>query len=57
MVAFIDAHREAYAVEAVCRVVPIPPTYYASAARRVNSGLRPARAKRDGEVRPDRTPR
>jgi hypothetical protein len=28
MVAFIDAHREAYGVEPICAVVPIAPSVY-----------------------------
>ena len=34
MVAFIDAHREAYGVEPICSVLPIAPsTYYEHKAR------------------------
>jgi hypothetical protein len=34
MIAFIDAHREIYGVEPICRVLPIAPsTYHAHAAR------------------------
>ena len=34
MVSFIDAHREAYGVEPICRVLPIAPsTYYAKKSR------------------------
>ena len=35
MIAFIDAHREAYGVEPICRVLPIAPSsYHEHAARR-----------------------
>jgi len=52
MVAFIDAQRDAYGVEPICSVLPIAPsTYYQHAARRANPALRPARAKRDAELR------
>ncbi len=48
MIAFIDAHRAAYGVEPICRVLPIAPsTYYAHAARRADPGKLPARARRD----------
>jgi hypothetical protein len=49
---FIDAHRDEYGVEPICGVLPIAPsTYYEHAARRVNPVSRPARAKRDAELR------
>ena len=49
---FIDAHREAYGVEPICRVVPIAPsTYYEYAARRRNPDRQPARAQRDARLR------
>ncbi|WP_246694897.1 IS3 family transposase [Methylobacterium sp. WL6] len=48
MIAFIDDHRGAYGVEPICRVLPIAPsTYHAHAARRVDPGRLPARAKQD----------
>ncbi|GJE15161.1 IS3 family transposase ISMex33 [Methylobacterium longum] len=48
MIAFIDDHRGAYGVEPICRVLLIAPsTYHAHAARRVDPGRLPARAKRD----------
>jgi hypothetical protein len=48
MIAFIDDHRGAYGGEPICRVLPIAPsTYHAHAARRVEPGRLPARAKRD----------
>jgi putative transposase len=52
MVAFIGAHRGEYGVEPICSVLPIAPsTYYEHAARRANPDVRPARAKRDAELR------
>jgi putative transposase len=48
MVAFIDAHREAYGVEPICAVLPIAPSwYYALKVRERDSERRPARARRD----------
>jgi putative transposase len=48
MVAFIDAHREAYGVEPICAVVPIAPSvYYERKARERAPERRPARARRD----------
>ncbi len=52
MVSFIGAHRSEYGVEPICSVLPIAPsTYYEHKARRANPDLRPARAKRDAELR------
>ena len=52
MVSFIGEHRSEYGVEPICRVLPIAPsTYYEHEARRANPDLRPARAKRDAELR------
>ena len=49
---FIDAHRHAYGVEAICRVLPIAPsTYRPHARRRADPALRSDRAKRDAELR------
>jgi transposase InsO family protein len=54
MVAFIDAHREAYGVEPICAVLPIAPsTYYAQKARTADPTRQPARAQRDGQLRPE----
>ena len=48
MIAFIDAHRDAYGVEPICRVLPIAPsTWHEHAARRADPSRLPARAKRD----------
>ena len=54
MVAFIDAHREAYGVEPICAVVPIAPsTYYEQQARAADPRRLPARAQRDARLRPE----
>jgi len=52
MVSFIDEHRDAYGVEPICDVLPIAPsTYHGHSARRRDPEKRPARAKRDDELR------
>lgn len=52
MVAFIDAHREAYGVEPICAVLPIAPsTYYLAKACAADPSRRSARAQRDDEMR------
>jgi putative transposase len=56
MIAVIDAHRDAFGVEPICRVLPIAPsTYYEHVARRADPSKLPARAKRDaglgGDIR------
>jgi putative transposase len=52
MVDFIDDHRDAYGVEPICEVLPIAPsTYHEHRARRDDPEKRPARAKRDEELR------
>jgi transposase InsO family protein len=49
-VAFIDAHRDEYGVESICRMLPIAPsTYYEQKARQANPDLRPPRVRRDDE--------
>ena len=54
MKAFIDEHRGAFGIEPICRILPIAPsTYHAHAARLANPSLISARAKRDGELRPE----
>jgi putative transposase len=54
MVAFIEEHREGYGVEPICEVLPIAPsTFYEHHARAKDPSLRPARAKRDEELRPE----
>jgi putative transposase len=48
MIAFIDAQREVYGVEPICRVLPIAPsTYYAHAAVRANPAKASARVQQD----------
>lgn len=48
MTAFIDAHREAYGVEPICKVLPIAPsTYYRQKAQHRDPALRSRRARRD----------
>jgi len=52
MVSFIDAHREEYGVEPICRVLPIAPsTYYEMRARASDPSRLPARAQRDAVLR------
>ena len=52
MVSFIDAHREAYGVEPICRVLPIAPsTYYEHRARQADPERLSARARRDAGLR------
>lgn len=56
MVAFIDAHRKAYGVEPICRVLPIAPsTYYEWKARHADPTRRSARARRDEALKPEIT--
>jgi putative transposase len=52
MIAFIDAHREVYGVEPICRVLPIAPSsYHEHVARRRDRARLPARARRDAFLR------
>lgn len=52
MYAFVDAHREAYGVEPICRVLEIAPSgYYEHRARAADPERRPARAHRDEALR------
>jgi len=52
MIAFIDAHRDAYGVEPICKVLPIAPsTYHAHAARRANPERLSRRAQRDAVLK------
>jgi putative transposase len=52
LVAFIDAHREAYGVEPICAVLPIAPsTYYEAKAREADPARQPARTQRDRTLR------
>ena len=51
MVSFIDAHREEYGVEPICRELPIAPSvYYEAKARQADPSLLPARSRRDAEL-------
>lgn len=51
MVAFVDAHRDAYGVESICEQLPIAPaTYYTHRVRAADSSKRPARQRRDDEL-------
>ena len=54
MIAFIDAHREVYGVEPICRVLPIAPsTYHEHASRRAQPDRLPPRARRDIALVPE----
>jgi len=54
MVDFIEKHRGVHGVEPICAMLPIAPsTYHTHAARRRDPERRPARAKRDDELRVD----
>jgi putative transposase len=54
MIAFIDAHREVYGVEPICRMLPIAPsTYHEHTARRADPDRLPPRAKRDADLCPE----
>ena len=53
MVAFIDEHRDEYGVEPICDVLLIAPsTFYEHRTRAEDPDRRPAREKRDEELRP-----
>jgi transposase InsO family protein len=55
-VAFIDAHRDDYGVESMCRQLPIAPsTYYESKARERDPSLQPARYHSDEALKPEIT--
>jgi putative transposase len=51
MIAFIDAHKDRFGVEPICRVLPIAPSTYHSASHRPAS----ARAVRDTKLRAEIT--
>ena len=54
MIAFIDAHREVYGVEPICRMLPIAPsTYHEHASRRAHPDRLPLRARRDIALAPE----
>ena len=51
MIAFIDAHRETYGVEPICRVLPIAAsTYHEHAARGRDPDRAPVRQRRDAAL-------
>jgi transposase InsO family protein len=53
MMTFVDEHRDEYGVEPICDVLPIAPsTYYEHRARAEDPDRRPAREKRDEQLRP-----
>jgi len=52
MLAFIDAHRDQYGVESICKLLPIAPsTYYEHKARQSDPGGAPKRVQRDNQLR------
>jgi putative transposase len=52
MMTFIDQHKDEYGVESMCSVLPIAPsTYYEHVRRKREPERRPAREKRDEELR------
>jgi putative transposase len=52
MLAFIDAHRDQYGVESICKLLPIAPsTYYEHKARQRDPKRVPKRLQRDAELR------
>jgi hypothetical protein len=54
MVAFIDAHRECYGVEPICKQLPIAPsTYYEHKAREADPERLPPRVRRDEALKPE----
>ncbi len=54
MTAFIDAHRDEYGVEPICRVLPIAPSSYrARVAQRSNPELLSDRAREDQRLKPE----
>jgi transposase InsO family protein len=56
MIAFIEAHRGAYGVEPICRVLPIAPsTYHDHAAKQRDPSRLSARARRDQELKAEVT--
>jgi putative transposase len=54
MMAFIDAHRDAYGVESICEHLPIAlSTYYEHKARQIDPTREPPRVQRDRELKVD----
>jgi transposase InsO family protein len=53
-VAYIDAHRDQFGVESICRVLPIAPsTYHRHRQCQADPTRRSARARRDDALRPE----
>ena len=53
MVEFIDQHKDRFGVEPICKELPIAPsTYHEQKCRQADPSRRPARARRDLELRP-----
>src|SRR6185312_456334 len=51
MLAFIDAHRDQYGVESICKLLPIAPSrYYEHKSRQKDPKRIPARHQRDAEL-------
>lgn len=48
---FIDAHREDLGIEPICRLAVAPSSYHEHARRQADPGRRPARARRDDEIK------
>jgi len=52
MIAFIDAHRDVYGIEPICKVLPIAPsTYHAHVVQRADATKTSSRAQRDAGLR------
>ena len=52
MVSYIDAYRDQFGVESICRVLPIAPsTYHRHRQRHADPTRRSARAQRDDTLR------
>jgi transposase InsO family protein len=52
VMSFIDAHREELGIEPICRELAVAPSsYHEHAARLADPGRRPARSRRDDEMR------
>jgi putative transposase len=54
MVRYIDAHKDRFGIEPICRQLQIAPsTYYEQKLRQRNPSRLPARAQRDSKLRPE----
>ncbi len=54
MVAYVDAHRDRFGVESICRALPIAPsTYHRHRQQQVEPTRRSTRARRDDVLRPE----